>query len=392
MILPRAGRLVGALALTACCTTLVACGSSDDTSTATPTTANATSSTTASTSGADLAAAREFIQPYTTEQAKFPVDQPLAEPPKPGTKVAFLNVGTPVAAVLLSALQEAAKTAGVELIDVKTGADAQSINSALDSVVESKPDAVIDVALDPTFFAPQLQKLRDQGAVVVAGSITNGDKFGFPDDMVMASRAASLEGGAALAAGILDKTGGKVKDFVFYNVPELPFSKLWQEGAQAKLMELCPDCKMRTVDIPVSALGSTAPQAIVADLQAHPETKGFMLSVDEAQLGLPAAMKVARLSVPGMGGNSAPGNIAQVKDGQQTGTLAIDSRLAMWLLMDETFRKLQGEKPPYVFGNLRDLGMSRLIYQDNAPADPQQGFTAFPDYKERFAKLWGGGA
>lgn len=59
---------------------------------------------------------------------------------------------------------------------------------------------------------------------------------------------------------------------MFYSVPELAFSVVQQNAAVDELTRLCPDCTVRTVNIPASHIASDGPDMIVSDLQAHPET------------------------------------------------------------------------------------------------------------------------
>src|SRR5690606_10300447 len=105
--------------------------------------------------------------------------------------------------------------------------------------------------------------------------------------------------GGVLAAAAVARSGG-ASEYVFYNIPEFPFSSLELEGAEAKLAELCPDCTMRVVDIPIAELGSTAADRVVSDLQANPDTEYFMAAVDEVQIGLPQKLNLAGLETKGI--------------------------------------------------------------------------------------------
>jgi ribose transport system substrate-binding protein len=93
----------------------------------------------------DVAAAQAAIEPLTKPATDFPITEPLAERPAAGTTVAFLDVGTLVAAREYADMDAAAQVLGIELQRVQTGQSPQEINAALDSVVESKPAAGIDV-------------------------------------------------------------------------------------------------------------------------------------------------------------------------------------------------------------------------------------------------------
>jgi ABC-type sugar transport system substrate-binding protein len=342
-------------------------------------------------SGVDVAAAQATIDPLTKPATDFPITEPLAARPEAGTTIAFLDLGTPVTAQAYDSLSEAAEAAGVELQRVQTGQSPQEINAAMNSLVESKPDAVIDIAVDPALFTPQLEALQDQGTVFIASSITNGEEFGFDDSQIFSGVTGGKNNGRLVASALLAETNGEATELVFYQVPEVPFTPLILEGAQEQLDEQCPDCTLRVVDIPISEVGSTASRTVVSDLQAHPETQAFIASIDELQIGLPAAMDVAGMDVPGVGNGGSPINIQQVAEGQELATLASDINMVVWSAMDQALRGLAGEdydySPLYAEPN---PALVQIFTEDNVPSDPNAGYVAFPDYKERFTALWTG--
>ena len=338
----------------------------------------------------DLEAARASVEPLTSPPTEFPVTEPLAERPAPGTTVAFLDLGTPTSAKVYEELSKAAEAMGVELQRVQTGQSPQEINAAMNTLVESRPDAVIDVAVDPALFTPQLEALQEQGTVVVLQSVVNGEQFGFDDAQIAFGAAGAKVFGASLASAVLAETDGEATELVFYRVPELTFTPLMQEGAEERLEEQCPDCELRVVDISITEVGSTASRTIVSDLQANPETDAFIVSVDELQIGLPAAMQVAGMDVQGMGIAPTPINLQQIADGQQLGSLATDFTFLSWLAMDQAARGLAGQEYDYGFATEADPAIAQIVTADNVPSDPEEGYVAFPDYQEQFAALWAG--
>ncbi|MGR7025787.1 sugar ABC transporter substrate-binding protein [Geodermatophilus sp. URMC 62] len=339
-------------------------------------------------SGVDLAAAQAAIEPLTKPAEEFPLTEPLAERPPAGTTVAFLDIGTPALVQFYEQLQEAAEVMGVELQHVQTGRSPQEINAAMNTVVESEPDAVIDVALDPALFTPQLEALQEQGAFIVVNSIVNGEEFGFDDSQIGSGKAGATENGKVMASTLLAETNGEATELVFYRVPELPFAELELQGAKERLAEQCPDCELRVVDIPITEVGSTASRTVVSDLQANPDTQAFIASIDELQIGLPAAMEVAGLDVPGVGLSPTPVNLQQIAAGEQLASLATDIKTLAWFSMDRVARGLAGQEQDYSFLAEPTAAIAQVFTKDNVPSDPNAGYIAFPDYKEKFAELW----
>ena len=343
-------------------------------------------------SSVDLEAAKAYLQPYTEAPTTLPVSESLAKLPPPGARIVFLDIGTPNTAQAWQLLQPVTDILDVKLERVQTGSTAESMNAALNTVVENPPAAVIWIAQDPTFFSSQLDALRAAGTVIVPSSIVDGTNFGFSSrETIFGGPEMQLEIGRALASAAVVKTDGDATQFVFYDVPELAFSSIVEKGAQEELTELCPGCTLRVVHIPVSQIGSTALQTIVSDLQANPQTQFFISALDEAQIGLPAAASVAGVDVPGIGAYPVAANYQQVQDGTETGTMAQDQSLFVWSLMDQALRGIAGQALTDLDVRQMASTVHHLVTEDNAQdIDPAAGYVAFPDYVARFTKLWTG--
>jgi len=337
-------------------------------------------------SAADLAAAEGFLAPWTGDGAKgLLIDEPLAAPVAEGTRVVYLDVGTPVSAVMWENLQAPAELLGIELERVEVGRDAQSINAALNTVVELAPDGIINITLDPIFFEPQIAQLEEMGIPIASGSVMNTVEYGLPE--AFNGPEWMRANGEALAAAAVVRSGG-ASEYVFYNVPEFPFSSLELEGAQTKLAELCPDCTLRVVDIPIAELGSTAADRVVSDLQANPGTEYFIAAVDEVQIGLPQKLGLAGLDVDGIAMWTAPPNYEQIAAGEQDATLSVDLNLMMWTVLDQLLREMAGQEYEWPDVQTRAATLTRITDQDNVPADPVVGYVAIPDFQDRFAANW----
>jgi ribose transport system substrate-binding protein len=336
--------------------------------------------------GADVAAAEEFLAPWTGEGEKnLLIDEPLESPVAADTRVVYLDVGTPVSAVMWGNLQAPAEMLGLELERVEVGRDAQSINSAMNTVVELAPDGVINITLDPIFFEPQIEQLEEMGIPIASGSVMNTVEYGLPE--AFNGPEWMTANGGALAAAALVRSGG-ASEFVFYNVPEFPFSSLELEGAQDKLAELCPACSLRVVDIPIAELGSTASDRVVSDLQANPDTEYFLAAVDEVQIGLPQKLSLAGLDVSGIAMWTAPPNYEQIAAGEQDATLSVDLNLMMWTVLDQLLREMAGQEYEWPDVQTRAATLTRVTDASNVPEDPVAGYIAIPDYQDRFAANW----
>ena len=335
--------------------------------------------------GVDYEAASALIDSFSQQATSLLQTEPLPTPVTADTTVAFLNNGTAVAGLMYGFMEQAAAAAGVTLINVDTGTDAQSINSAVNSVVELDPDILISVAIDATFFQDQLATLQENGVAIVYASQPNAADFNTND--TLGGYNVSIVNGEVLAAGAIAMTCGTGDNFVFYQIPELGFSATQAEAAEAYLAEKCPSCTMRIVDI--SIVDPSPADKNVSDLQTHPETDYFMAAADQFQIGLADKASLAGITnAVGMGQSSLPPNIEQIVAGSQNAGFAVDLNMFMWLLLDEGFRKAQDVWVDHEDWEAVGQAVSRILTQQNAE-EYVAGFVAYPDMQADFEALWG---
>ncbi len=335
--------------------------------------------------GVDYATASEFIDSFQNPMTSLLFTDPLPAAIPAGTRVAFLNNDSAVAGIMQASLEAAAAAAQVEFINVSTGTDAQSINSALNSVVEMAPEILISVAVDATFWQDQLEQLEANGTAIVYASNPNAEEFGQTDSL--GGLAVSKVNGDVFAAAAVNFTCGTGDEFVFYRIPELSFSEIQYQAATERLAVLCPDCTLRVVDI--SIMDPSPADKIVSDLQAHPETDYFLAAADQFQIGLADKAALAGITnAVGMGQSSLPANIEAINNGQQNAGFAVDLDIFMWMLMDEGLRKQQDVWSGYGDWVAVGQSVSRILTQTNS-ADYLAGFVAYADKEADFKKVWG---
>lgn len=336
---------------------------------------------------ADVAAAQAFLAPFTERPTELLINDPLSAPIPAGATVAFLDLGTPVTALMYESLLVAAEAAGVNVQRVQMSPDPQSISSAMDSIVESKPDVVLSMAVNPDFFSTQLEALRAAGIPVASAGITNNESY----DLSTLTSGDDYYGeiGRALASSAVVSTDGTAQEFVMYSVPEMAFSVPMVAGAEAQLAELCAECTLRVVEIPIAQIGSGAgADTIVSDLQANPSTDYFITVVDEVQAGLRAKLDLAGIDTRGVGQAPTPANLEAIAAGQQDATVAVDLNLLVWSLLDQGLRLMVGDPVEYPEPAVMAPTLNHLITEDNAPADPSLGYVAIDDYQQVFTDLW----
>jgi ribose transport system substrate-binding protein len=125
----------------------------------------------------------------------------------------------------------------------------------------------------------------------------------------------------------------------------------------------------------------------VTDLPAHPApTAGAFVGL-EAAAGLPAALKSAGItSVKTVGFGPTAGNLQDIKDGNLTAGLAIDFPMSVWTAVDAAARLLEGAQP--TASEQAGEVPEQFLEQKDITFNPTLGWSAFPNYAQRFAQLW----
>lgn len=357
---------------------LTACGGGGST------TESTTGSAGEGSGGSTVAAAKEAIAPFIGQPSPFPVTEKLKEVPK-GAKIAYMDCGTPVCSVFWQLLEPAAQTMGVNLTRVKAGQSASSVSAAFDTVVAQEPTAVIVPGINVELWKSQLKELQEAEIPVVTTGVTGTEPYGVVAPQF--AEATSEQQGRLMADYVAAELSDEA-NVAMYEVPELNFTAVVSAAFKEELESVCPKCSFRTVDIPVAELGNTAPNTIVSDLQANPETTVAVFGSDETETGLPAALTAAGIEVETMGAAPTPTNLQYVKEGKETVALATDFPVLIWSLLDQAARESVGQE----LTGLQAEGLSSVIQflkKDDLQYDVSKGWTGYPDFAEKYAKLWG---
>jgi ribose transport system substrate-binding protein len=374
---PRLG-LAPALGLVAIVAIMAAaCGSSTKSTTAPATTAG--SSTTAN---AALAKAKLAIAPYTGHPSAFPVTQKLDKRPTAGSNFVYLQCGAPFCAQLAQLLVAPTKALGVKLTVINSGLTATSSQSAAAAAAALKPAAVLISAVSPSAFGGALKDLTASGVAVVGVGIVNGKPYGVQESVGSAS--SDVTAGKLMADWITVHKGPSA-NVVFFGTTGLDFSPLMQAGFKSELGSACPTCHYDAQQLSVLTFGTSAPSAVVAYLQAHPQVNTVVFSSMEAATGLAAALKDADMHVTTLGFSPSKSNLQDIRTGGLTAALAPDQPVQAWVQVDITARLLTHQT---VTPSETTVDLQFLTQSDVTAADIQNGWTGYPDVADRFAKLW----
>ena len=344
---------------------------------------SSSSGTAASTSSkVDLAAAKAAVTQYSAKPTAFPVNVPLKARPQ-GKSIAYMQCSTPACAFFAQIVGPTQKVLGYKLKVVKAGPSANEVQTAMDSIVSLKPNGVLLPASDPNQFLNQAKQLQDQKVPVSVNGVVDPRKYGFENAFI--NNATDELAGKLMADWVVASTGGG--EVAFYGVPELSFTPIMQKAFDQEMAAVCPSCKARDVSIPITAIGKDAPSRVVSDLQSHPNTKAIVFGNAETGTGLPAALKSANLKVKIMGFGPPPAILGYIKQGQWDAGIGVDAPTMLWSQVDALARLMAGQTQTP--GELRGLPPIQILTQQS-DFDPTKLWTAYPDFAQRFTKLWGG--
>jgi ribose transport system substrate-binding protein len=371
------GKIAPAAVMTGLCLALAACSS--------PASGGNPSEHGAAT--ANAAAAAAVLAPYTGKAGAFPIDQPLTKRPAAGTTFAYLQCSTPICAMFVPQLRAATKALGAKLTVTLGGSSADQLQNAMNSIVAEKPAAVILPGIEADTINVQLRELHSMGIPVFSNGIIGSSKYGieagFNDSPTM-----QVVGRLQAAWAVKQHSG--TTNAVFYTIPELSFSSVEEQSFNTEMKALCAACTVRSVDLPVSTIGNSAPSRVVSDLQAHPSTNVAVFATEEAATGLPAALRAAGLSgtVQVTGYGPTPGNLQDIKSGGLAGGLVVDTAVINWSLIDEAARA--ATRQPLTSWERAGIPPLQFVAAADLHGDLSSGFFVYPDYAQRFGQLWSG--
>jgi ribose transport system substrate-binding protein len=332
-----------------------------------------------------LAKAKAGIKPY-LKPTPIPVKERLAKRPPKGSKVVFINCGTPECQTFVPGLKAAAKALSVKFVSVVSGTSAQGIESAFESAAQLKPLAIIDPAFDRSLWRQADKQLQKQGIPVVGHAVAQrAGEGGTYAGTIMSPQ--SLDRTARIQADYVYTRTGNKTNAVYLNTLEFAVARNNKTAFINELKRVCPSCKSDALSVPAATLGTTAPAAIVSYLQAHPKVNWVVGGLPSQVFGLPPALKAAGLKVHIITEAGLPQNFRYMKDGVQDADIGFDYGQDTWLMMDVAARVGTHQKiSPREQGAMTS---QQILTRKQMTFDVSKPWVAIPTYQAYFKKLWG---
>lgn len=370
----------GALAVSAfvACLALVACGSSSSSGGAVGASQNSGGV------AADSHAESQVMAPYLDHPSAFPVTTPLRRRPT-GATIAYVNCGNPSCSLLYQSLKAAASTMGVKLNSIAASVTIQGAVTALDTAIQERPSAVIVPAYATAGIKNQLLQLKALGIPIIGFALIGGAPYGVQVSVGGAATWSLIPKLEAAYAFSLTNTKTHV---LLVSAPEIQFTPPAIQSFVSELSTLCKPCSVTKLSLSVTTIGTTAPQQIVSALQANPNVTTVVAPNSEIFDGLPSALKSAGISVKLVGGAGNPTNLTYVKAGTQAADVQFDFPVTAWMAVDDAARLIT-KQPLTPNESTGQPDIAILPSGASFTISPSYGWTGYPDFAQRFEKLWG---
>ena len=325
---------------------IAACSStSTGTSTAGTTTAGSSASAGSSVIGSSTSSGGQAAEAElkVAEDRPASVNLPTVSTAIPsGKTVSFVHCGVAVCDTIAAAIKNAAAVLGWKVDVIPTNGTPASVKAAWDTVVRLHPAVAFGSGFNRALFASEASQLASMKVPVMDWSTLDSPGQGIT--FVKGGPSEVPVVGEQMAAWVVASTQGKA-DTLYINLPTFVILQPVMEGFDSYYKQWCPGCKLSTMSVPLTSIGTTAPSLIVSYLRTHPDINRIAVGYNGVDVGLPAALAAAGLSgkVKFIGEAPTATNLAYVQAGTEAATVA-QGYYEIWAMyLDAAARALTGQ-------------------------------------------------
>jgi ABC-type sugar transport system substrate-binding protein len=335
-----------------------------------------------------LAYAEEKVAEATTPPEHIGPETPVAKPIPSGKTIAYVNCGQLVCDYAEETLNEAAKTLGWTVKNIKTDGTPQQIQEAYEAVVNEAPDGVASLGMSEEFFPRQLKEMDEKEIPFVSALGTIPEEGAMKLQILQDEIDGKRETGPAMRLladkAIVDSKGeGEIGIIVLTGYPTIEGFK---EEFESELSERCPNCSSKSLDVPATAIGTTSDTQIANFLRANPSIHSIFLTYEGLVTDLAGATKSAGVEMPKMYSWSPAGSgFESLRTGASTAGVPQGDPELGYQIADAFARIFTGESPQ------ADKPFTRFTLWcktcENPPPAGENPAT-IENYKEQFEELW----
>lgn len=379
---------VGALFLTAACSSGSTSDASDSLDSATSDVAKSAATLVTETMGkfsytnTDFPKAPDEITAY--DAWKGPTAAPSHEAGKK-IQVIVCTKGAAACMATGNGVIAAAKSLGwtAEIID--GGGTPQGYAQAWDTALSRKPDAIIGIAVPTLAVGDKLEEAKSQGIITVATGDAEPDS-GTAYDAYVSFRMPLME--SLLAYAEIARTDGKA-DSIVVTDPSAP-SLIEAMDQYKAIMKTCDGCKVTDVSWTIpDAIDPTKVNAIITGaLAKNPDATTLTVPYS---IGLPAVIQSVASAgksdqVKILVKDADPAGLEALKAGQVQYNAGASPTWAGWGSVDQVVRGLAGED--YLAGDQTGLGVVTFD-AETVPADTDvDKWDGLVDFASEYKKIW----
>ena len=392
---PAAAETTAAIAETTAAVAETTAAPQADTTAAQDTTAAAETTAAAATamSAADRVSA--FLKPLN----ELPFNEPIASVPS-GKKVYYVQCSVPVCEEIRLGIAAAVAKLGWTLESTAHKDTPDTVAAAFDAAIAAKADVVLTSGNPREWFATQLKTLEDAKVPVIAWSIPEPYEPGTGISANLLTGDDYYFYGVLMADYAAQKTAKK--HVLFVGLPTFPVLSLVQQGFKDEIAKACADCKVDTMEVAVTDLGTNLPGQIVSKLQADPDLDFVVYAFGGMLFGVPDAIEAAGLLEQAKAVSQAGGplNFGFIEAGKhQIAEVGLASELLGWRAVDVAARVLSGSGPGRVapptaavvegHPDILVNGMPLQILEKGSFTDATKVWPGVEGFQAKFAALWG---
>ena len=343
------------------------------------------SGTTTPSSDSVAAASAEWIAPYMERPTSIGIDAPIEKGIPEAKNVYYMQCSVPSCQEMADTIRESMDVVGWKLTTVDAGTMPEEMKTALAQAINDKPDAVVVSGIHHTVFTEEMSQLKELGIPVV--NITTADPP-TEDMLAVFFEVPEFEITGERLAHYAMSQSGEQTNAVSFMISAYSNTEIVANTFTETITDNCDQCSADIVDIPVTALGSSMVQQVVAYLQSHPDVNWINLGFADMIVGLPDAMRAAGISEDVKIVSIAPSDVAfeALRNGDYLVALDSPSTYDMtWRITDVLIRHFNGEP---VEPSIAHTYPEWVVTKDNLPVESGT-FPLVENYKEQFTKLWG---
>jgi ribose transport system substrate-binding protein len=314
------------------------------------------------------------------------IETPVGKPIPKGKTIDFIQCGVPACKTEGELFESAASALGWTIKSINAGTTPEEIKAAYDQAIQDEPDAVLGSGYPRALFNPELEELKAMNIPVIQFFVE--EKAGNGITAVLGGIPTSETQGKMMADYILAHSTNKSMEIGVVNAQGFETVTGTAASVEKVFGEECPECTIKKLEAPLTAIGKDLPQRIASFLTANPGIEWSTVGYDDMVTGLPTALKGAG-----------------VENAKLT-TVNISTSIAPYMANGEYLQSTVGSSFPEVYWRGMDL-LARLfagvsykedendstlpywtITQESLPTTEEE-FPVVENYEEQFKKLWG---